>query len=85
MCSKTRDWEWCGGRVLGYDLVLVENIEICKRRKTKLTINKKESEGVRVIFNEYANGKGYKDITNKINKLGYTTKKGNKFSVCSIK
>ena len=37
------------------------------------------------IFNEYSKGKGYKAITNQINKLGYKTKKGNDFSVGSIR
>ena len=35
----------------------------------------KEAEAVRFIFNEYVNGKGYKAITNQLNKLGYKTKK----------
>ena len=85
MCAKARAGEWCGGRVLGYDLVPIDDIQTGKRRKTKLIINEKEAEVVRIIFNEYANGKGYKAITNKINKLGYKTKKGNNFSVGSIK
>lgn len=85
MCAKARAGEWCGGRVLGYDLVPIDDIQTGKRRKTKLIINEKEAEVVRIIFNEYANGKGYKAITNKINKLGYKTKKGNDFSVGSIK
>ena len=45
------------GRVLGYDLVPVENQEGSKRRKTKLTINEKEAKSVRLIFNEYVMGK----------------------------
>lgn len=85
MCAKARAGEWCGGRVLGYDLVPIDDIQTGKRRKTKLIINEKEAEVVRIIFNEYANGKGYKAITNKINKLGYKTKKSNNFSVGSIK
>lgn len=85
MCAKARAGEWCGGRVLGYDLVPIDDIQTGKRRKTKLIINEKEAEVVRIIFNEYANGNGYKAITNKINKLGYKTKKGNNFSVGSIK
>ena len=56
-----------------------------RRRKTKLTINQKEVEAVRLIFNEYTKGKGYKAITNQLNKLGYKTKKGNNFSVGSIR
>ena len=85
MCAKARAGEWCGGRVLGYDLVPIDDIQTGKRRKTKLIINEKEAEVVRIIFNEYANGRGYKAITNNINKLGYKTKKGNNFSVGSIK
>lgn len=64
MCAKAKAGEWCGGPVLEYDLVAVEGIEGAKRRKTKLTINEKEAEIVRFIFNEYGNGKGYKSITN---------------------
>ena len=85
MCAKAKSGEWCGGRVLGYDLVPVENQEGTKRRKTKLTINEIEARSVRLIFNEYSNGKGYKAITNQLNKLGYNTKKGNDFSVGSIR
>ena len=85
MCAKAKAGEWCGGRVLGYDLVPMENKEGTKRRKTKLTINEIEARSVRLIFNEYSNGKGYKAITNQLNKLGYKTKKGNDFSVGSIR
>ena len=85
MCAKAKSGEWCGGRVLGYDLVPMENKEGAKRRKTKLKINEKEAEAVRFIFNEYVNGKGYKAITNQLNKLCYKTKKGNDFSVGSIR
>ncbi len=46
---------------------------------------KKKQKSVRLIFNEYINGKGYKAITNKLNKLDYKTKKGNDFSVGSIR
>lgn len=85
MCAKAKAGEWCGGQVLGYDLVPVEKQQGAKRTKTVLTINEKEAESVRLIFNEYANGKGYKAITNQLNKLGYKTKKGNNFSVGSIR
>ena len=85
MCAKARAGEWCGGRVLGYDLVQMEKQPGAKRTKTKLVINEKEAEAVRFIFNEYGNGKGYKAITNQLNKLSYKTKKGNDFSVGSIR
>ena len=50
MCAKAKSGEWCGGRVLGYDLVPIEDIQTGKRRKTKLTINQIEARSVRLIF-----------------------------------
>lgn len=85
MIAKAKSGSWCGGRVLGYDLVPNNSPEEEKKGKNKLKINEKEAEIVRFIFNEYSKGKGYKAITNQINKLGYKTKKGNDFSVGSIR
>ncbi|MDM0740102.1 recombinase family protein [Clostridium perfringens] len=85
MIDKAKSGNWCGGRVLGYDLVPNNSPEEEKKGKNKLEINEKEAEIVRFIFNEYSKGKGYKAITNKMNKLGYKTKKGNNFSVGSIR
>lgn len=85
MIAKAKSGNWCGGRVLGYDLVPNNSPEEEKKGKNKLEINEKEVEIVRFIFNEYRKGKGYKAITNKMNKLGYKTKKGNNFSVGSIR
>lgn len=85
MCAKARAGEWCGGKVLGYDLKPIDNFETGKRRKTKLTVNEQEADIVRLIFSEYSNGNGYKAITNMLNKKGYKTKRGNNFSVGSIK
>lgn len=85
MIAKAKNGNWCGGRVLGYDLVPNNSPEEEKKGKNKLEINEKEAEIVRFIFNEYSKGKGYKAITNQINKLGYKTKKGNNFSVGSIR
>lgn len=85
MIAKAKSGNWCGGRVLGYDLVPNNSPEEEKKGKNKLEINEKEAKIVRFIFNEYSKGKGYKAITNKMNKLGYKTKKGNNFSVGSIR
>lgn len=85
MIAKAKSGNWCGGRVLGYDLVPNNSPEEEKKGKNKLKINEKEAEIVRFIFNEYSKGKGYKAITNQINKLGYKTKKGNDFLVGSIR
>lgn len=75
MLARAREGKWCGNRVLGYDIAPVEGSLNKKRKETKLVINEKEAESVRLIFNEYSNGKGYKAITSKLNKLGYKTKK----------
>lgn len=85
MMVMAKSGNWCGGQVLGYDLVPIEEQATGKRRKTKLTINQHESEAVRMIFAEYAEGNGYKAIVSKINKLGYKTKRGNAFAVGGIK
>ncbi|WWU64750.1 recombinase family protein [Clostridium baratii] len=85
MLARAREGKWCGNRVLGYDIVPVEGSLNKKRKETKLVINEKEAESIRLIFNEYSNGKGYKAITSKLNRLGYKTKKGNNFSVGSIR
>ena len=85
MIAKANSGKWCGGIVLGYDIVPVEGSLNKKKRETKLVINEKEAESVRLIFNECSNGKGYKAITSKLNRLGYKTKRGNNFSVGSIR
>ncbi|WP_338136752.1 recombinase family protein [Clostridium baratii] len=85
MLAKAKNGKWCGGIVLGYDIVPTEGSLSNKRRETKLVINEKEAESVRLIFNDYSNGKGYKAITSKLNRLGYKTKRGNNFSVGSIR
>ena len=43
MCAKARAGEWCGGRVLGYDLGQLEKQQGAKRNKTKRIINEKEA------------------------------------------
>lgn len=85
MSARAREGKWCGNKVLGYDLVPVEDSMNRKRKETTLVINDFEAEAVRYIFNEYASGKGYKAITSSLNKSDYRTKKGNMFSVNSIK
>jgi len=56
-----------------------------KRKDTELVINESEAEIVRTIFSMYSEGNGYKAIANDLNKFGYTTKRGNPFSVNVIK
>lgn len=65
---------WAGGKPpLGYDVV-----------DKKLVINEKEAEAVRLIFEMYAEGYGYGKIIDRLNLLGYRTKKGNKFAKNSL-
>ena len=86
MCAKARNGEWYGGIApLGYDWEVMEGYENAVRKKSKLVINEKEAEVVRTIYNEYASGKGYKAIVNKINKQGYKSKFGNAFGVAQLR
>lgn len=85
MCAKAKSGEWCGGRVLGYDLVPMTDSDGEKKKKNMLVINEKEAVTVRIIFEETINGKGYKAITSRLNSEGRKTKKGNFFSVGSIR
>lgn len=86
MCAKARSGEWCGGASpLGYDWQVMEGYENAVRKKSKLVINEREAEVVRIMFNEYASGKGYKAIVNKLNKQGYKSKKNNCFSVAQLR
>ncbi len=86
MCAKARSGEWCGGASpLGYDWQVMEGYENAVRKKSKLVINEKEAEVVKIMFQEYANGKGYKAIVNSLNKQGYKSKKNNCFSVAQLR
>lgn len=86
MCAKARSGEWCGGIApLGYKWIPMEGTENSARKKSMLAIDEKEAETVRLIYELYASGKGYKAIVNKINKEGYKTKLGNEFSVAQLR
>ena len=64
----------CGGvPPLGFDIV-----------NKRLVINEHEAEAVRLIFDMYANGKGYTEIINTLNHKGYRTKRGNPFGKNSL-
>ncbi|NBH17415.1 recombinase family protein [Clostridiaceae bacterium] len=86
MKAKARAGEWCGGAApLGYHWVPLEGTENAARKKSRLEIEETEAEAVRLIYDLYASGKGYKAIVNHINKLGYKSKKGNAFSVAQLR
>jgi site-specific DNA recombinase len=54
-CAKAKAGEWCGGIVLGYDLVPIGGAGGEKCKKTKLIINEKEAETAKIIFEETVN------------------------------
>lgn len=85
MKARAKQGKWNGGALLGYKSVEVENSSHRKRKETRLEIIESEANIVRMIFEKYANGQGFKAIANKLNHLGYKTKRGGAFSVVSIK
>lgn len=86
MKAKARAGEWYGGTApLGYHWVPIEGTENSSRKKSRLEIDEKEAETVRLIYELYASGKGYKAIVNQINQMGCKTKKGNTFSVAQLR
>ena len=86
MRAKVMAGEWCGGTPpLGYDWVAVEGTENFARKKSRLEVVDKEADTVRLIFELYASGKGYKAIAGYLNQTGHRTKRNNQFSVAQIK
>lgn len=63
-----------GDAPLGYDVAF---------DKTYL-INEEEAQAVKIIFDMYVNGYSYSNIIDKLNSLGYKTKRGNKFGKNSL-
>ena len=86
MRAKAMAGEWCGGTPpLGHEWVTVEGTENFSRKKSRLKVVDTEAETIRLIFEMYASGKGYKAIVGYLNKAGRKTKWGNQFSVAQIK
>ncbi|WP_414055558.1 recombinase family protein [Macrococcus equi] len=75
--KRAKNGYYNGNSLLGYDKIPDD--------KKHLKVNKSEAEIVRRIFNEYANGKGYRAIANGLNKDGLRTKKGNPFDIAGVK
>lgn len=84
MIARAKEGRWNGGQVLGYDVVEIPS-DNKKRKDTHLVINEREANTVRLIFQMYTSGHGYKSIASCINKKGYRTKKGKTFSLNAIK
>lgn len=83
MKQRARTGKWNGGIVLGYRSAEVPSSG--KKRETRLEVVPEEAALVRRIFDLFVSGKGYRPIANQLNREGYRTKKGNPFSVCTVK
>ena len=78
--QQLREGWYKGAPVLGYDIIPKR---LCEQNhiQTNLQVNKKEAEVVKLIFNLYEEGKGYKAIANELNTRGINTKTSKNFSV----
>lgn len=74
MKERAQQGKFNGGICLGYD-----------SREKELVINQQEAIIVKQIFQLADEGHGYKAITNRINEMGYRTKRGKQFSINGIK
>ena len=63
-----------GDAPLGYDVAFDKTY----------VINEEEAQAVKIIFDMYINGYSYSNIIDKLNDLGYKTKRGNKFGKNSL-
>ena len=69
------------GRVLGNDCLYGYDKKDCV-----LTINEKEAEIIRIVFDLYGNeGLGTRSISRKLRELGYTSREGNDFNTLTIR
>lgn len=85
MLARAREGSWNGGRVLGYDIVSSNQNENSRKKSSRLVINEQEAHIVRIIFEMYTQGHGYKYITGKLNQAEYKTKRNLSFSLNSVK
>lgn len=85
MKQRALEGKWNGGAVLGYKSVEIEGSNHRKRTETHLELVEHEAALVKMIFEKYAGGQGFKSITNELNHQGYKTKTGGAFSVTTIK
>ncbi len=70
-----------GGHMLGYQSIKIDD----DRKKSILEVIPEEADIVKLIFEMYVNGAGFKKISNKINDCGYRTVKGNLFSIHAVR
>ncbi len=66
-----------GGKLLGYRTVGVG-------KEARLEVVESEAEIVKLIFQRYTEGRGYRAIASELNEMGLRTKRGNYFNVCGV-
>ncbi|MNW48879.1 DNA-invertase hin [compost metagenome] len=74
MSKRAADGEWCGGKILGYEVV-----DGC------LEVHQEEKNTVVQIFEMRAAGLGYKAIASRLNELGHITKNKMSFQTNGVK
>lgn len=74
MTQRAKEGKWNGGQCFGYDV-----------KNKKLVQNVDETKVVREIFDYADQGFGYKKIVGILNRKGYITKRGNVFSIGTLK
>jgi site-specific DNA recombinase len=74
MTQRAKEGKWNGGICFGYDA-----------KDKRLEINDEEAKIVREIFDYADQGFGYKKIVGILNRKGYITKRGNVFSIGTLK
>lgn len=80
MLSLVRDQQrYAGGRRLGYTSGTDEN------GRKQLIVQPDEAKIVKLIYAKFLEGDGYKQIADFLNRQGYRTVKGNRFSPVAIK
>ncbi|TKD67686.1 recombinase family protein [Pseudalkalibacillus hwajinpoensis] len=74
MTQRAKEGKWNGGQCFGYDA-----------KEKKLMVNEDEAKIVKEIFAYADQGFGYKKIVGILNRKGYNTKRGNVFSIGTLK
>jgi site-specific DNA recombinase len=82
--QRNKQGLYCGARILGYETVTT-TFQSTRRRTTELKVIPNEAKIVKCIFEMYADGYGYKAITNHLNKNGFTSKYNKKFSINTVR
>ncbi|WP_168714368.1 recombinase family protein [Niallia nealsonii] len=82
--QRNRQGIYCGSKILGYETVTT-NVHSKRRGTTEIKIVPSEARIVKHIFKMYADGFGYKAITNDLNKNGFRSKYNKHFSTNTIR